>query len=83
MKLIMLMVLFSPPAEPSPHMEHGFGPRVAASVEQCLNWRDNAQEYLAGAVKDGVRFKVFCVEFDAHGYDEAVDAFRRQLGDPA
>lgn len=83
MKMIMLMVLFSTPAEPLPHAEHGFSPRLTDSMEQCLQRRSQMHSYLAANAAPGVQFKAFCVEFEAQGYDEAVDAFKRELGDPA
>lgn len=83
MKLVMLLVLFSTEAQPAPHQEPGFGPRAASSMEQCLMRRRYLQNHLEGIAGDGVAYKVFCVEFQALGYDEALAAFRRELGDPA
>jgi|GEM_PF-3877206 len=81
MDLVMLMVLFSTPAEPAPHTAHGFGPRPMRSVEHCLERRSYAQKYIEGIVSDGTVFSVFCVTFEAHGYEDARDALARRVGD--
>ncbi|MDE4176344.1 hypothetical protein PXK01_19485 [Phaeobacter sp. PT47_59] len=83
MKMIMLMVLFSTAADPAPHTEDGYYPRQMASMEKCLQHRSRLHSYLEAHTSGETRFKAFCVEFNAQGYSEAVDAFRRDIGDPA
>ena len=82
MELILLMVLFSTPDSPDPHMMHGFAPRPAQSLEQCLTRRSHTQSYLEANSHPDVRVKVFCTVTQIHGYDEALAAFRTELGDP-
>lgn len=83
MKLIMLMVLFSTASEPAPHVEHGYGPRPMKSMETCLHRRGQMQAYLDANSHGRTHAKAFCVEFHAQGYSEALDAFKRSLGDPS
>jgi hypothetical protein len=83
MKLIMLMVLFSTPAEPAPHPAYGFAPRPMEDMGKCLQYRSRLQAYLEANTPGGTRFTAFCVEFHAQGYDEALDAFKRGLGAPS
>ncbi len=84
MKMILLMVLFSTPADPAPHQFDGFGPRVMESMEQCLARRSTLQAYITDKrPSEDIKFKALCVEFEARGYDEAVSAFKRELGKPA
>lgn len=82
MKLILLIVLFSTPENPQPHEEHGFGPRPAASLEQCLKWRSATQDYLDEHVDSHVFVHAACVEFEARGYEEAEEALIRKSGIP-
>ena len=82
MKMIVLMVLFSTVANPVPHTAHGFKPRPVASMERCLKRRSSMQNYFERNIGHGTKFTVFCVEFNAVGYDDAVDAFKRRIGDP-
>ena len=83
MKMFLLMVLFSTPAEPAPHEIPGFGPRKAASMEQCLNRRSTLETYIEANKASSTKFKVFCVELEAKGYDDALASFKSELGDPA
>lgn len=82
MKIVLLMVLFSTPADPEPHMAEGYAPRPAATLEQCLTRRAHLQAYMEANLPRGVRFKAFCTVTRIEGYDEALDAFRRALGAP-
>lgn len=82
MKMFLLMVLFSTPAEPIPHEIDGFGPRPAKTMAQCLNRRTALENYIEGHRAAETKFKVFCVEFEASGYAEAVESFLREIGDP-
>lgn len=81
MKMILLMVLFSTPAEPLPHEEHGFAPRVVEDMATCLQRRSRLQAYLETIADKGTLFKAFCVEFQAVGYAEALAAFHRTIGE--
>lgn len=79
--MILLMVLLSTPADSAPHQRPEFGPMTMQTMEHCLRRRSSMQTYLENEIRDRrVRFRVFCVEFRAIGYDEAVDAFNRSLG---
>ena len=81
MKMFLLMVLFSTPAKPAPHELPGFHPRPAETMEQCLQRRANLQRYIEDNKHSKVKFKAFCVEFSANGYDEALDSFKREIGE--
>ena len=81
MKIFLLMVLFSSPENPHPHQGDGFAPRIAPTMEACISRRDRLTQYLADNVKVGIKFTAFCVEVEARGYNEAVDAFRQQIGE--
>ena len=82
MKLILLMVLFSTPNDPTPHMMDGYGPRKMSSVEMCLTRRSHLQSYIEANAHPDVKAKVFCTVTEIHGYDEALSAFQAELGDP-
>ena len=82
MKMFMLMIMFSTPMEPVPHEEPEWGPRFTTTMDDCLYKRSSTQRYLEHVIQNPhVKFKAFCVEFNAVGYDEAIDSFNRQLGD--
>lgn len=82
MKMILLMVLFSTPVNPLPHEKHGYAPRVVKDMETCLTRRSTMQRYFQNNRKsEDIKFSVFCVEFQAIGYDEAVAAFQRTIGE--
>lgn len=80
MKLIMLMVLFSTPDNIEPHADPRFGALAMKSVEQCLTRRSFAHKFFKETLREGTRFRAFCVQFEAFGYDEALAAFRADLG---
>lgn len=82
MNLIMLMLLFSTPENVTPHHDPRFGPITMQSVEHCLTRRSFAHKYFKEHLSEGTRFSAFCVQFEAHGYEEAFDAFRRDVGAP-
>jgi len=79
--LIMLMVLFSSPDIPQPHQIAGMAPRPQPNMEVCLTRRTFMQANIETQLRPGVRARVFCVEFRAVGYAEAVDTFSRTLGE--
>lgn len=80
MKMVMLMVLFATVAEPEPFEHPDFAPRLQQDMATCLKRRSFMQGYLEQQVPRHVQFFVFCVEFRAIGYDEAIAAFRRRIG---
>jgi len=83
MTLIFLMVLFVTPDNLTPHQNFGYGPRMAETLEICLNRRTRLQNYLTDQTRNtGVQFEVFCAEFSATGYQEAVDRLARKSGEP-
>ena len=82
MKMFLLMVLFSNPAEPAPHDSPGYKPRQQPTMERCLERRSSLQNYFDKYSAPDIEISVFCIEFQALGYDEAVDAFNRSLGNP-
>lgn len=82
MKMFLLMVLFSTPDSPAPHELFGFGPRPAETMKQCRQRRSALQAYIESTKHPDMKFKVFCVEFQAVGYAEALESFRHEIGDP-
>lgn len=80
MKMVMLMVLFATFADPEPRSHPDFAPREQQDMATCLERRSFLQNYLSQEVPRHVQFVVFCVEFRALGYTEAVAAFKRTLG---
>ena len=80
MNMFMLMVLFATAAEPTPFGRDEFGPRIQPDMKTCLERRSTAQAYFEEHIRRDVQFTVFCVEFRALGYVEAVDEFKRRLG---
>jgi hypothetical protein len=76
-----LFVLFSTPDMPDPHFEPGWDAKSTVSLESCIAQRDRVLAYLSENIKnDSVKYTAFCVEFHAHGFDEAMEAFRKQIG---
>jgi hypothetical protein len=82
MNLILLMALFSTPDQIEPHQEYGYAPLNVKNMETCLTRRASIQRYFEANLTPDTRFTVFCVEMTAHGYDEALDAFNREISDP-
>lgn len=82
MNMIMLMALFATVADPEPVSNPDFGPRMQPDMETCLKRRAFMQKQFESNLPRHVQFSVFCVEFQAIGYDEAEAAFRRILGQP-
>lgn len=80
MKLVMLMVLFATTSNPVPVQNAEYGPRIQPDMKTCLERRSAAQAYFEEHIRREVLFTVFCVEFRALGYVEAVDEFKRRLG---
>ena len=80
-----LFILFSTPDKPAPHQMPGWESRAADTLAQCEERKHHVTEYIASRIPEGskVKFKAFCVEFHAHGWADAVDAFKRQLGEAA
>jgi hypothetical protein len=83
MKLFLLMVLFSTPDTQEPNQVHGYGSRPADTLAQCLTRRQMLEAQLKASQPRAVRFTVFCVRMRAEGYEEAAEAFRRELRDPS
>lgn len=80
MKWFVLFVLFSTPQNPAPHQRE-FGPMRTETMEACLKRRSSMQKFLDAQIKNRlVAFHVFCVQFDASGYEEGVDALIRKSG---
>jgi hypothetical protein len=80
-----MFVLFSTPEKPKPHQLPGWKSRAADSLAQCEERKRHVTNYIQSRIPEGskVKFKAFCVEFHAHGWGDAVDAFKRTLGDAA
>lgn len=78
-----LHVLFSDPVKIEPHTHEGFGPIKQPSLQECRTRRRAVTAYLTLANKDTpeLKFKVFCVEYVVRGYDEALAAFKRKIGE--
>ena len=83
MEQILLMLLLSTPANPTPYQPDGFKPRAAESMDVCLRRRSEASRYMDENAGPGVKYLWFCVSMHAHGYEEALEAFSQTLGDPA
>lgn len=83
MKMILLMILFSTPEKPEPHVgtDYGFGHREAPSMEVCMKRRDMTLKQLEGRLGKGEYATAFCVEVDVHGYAEGVENFKRNIGE--
>ncbi len=82
MKTVILMVLFSTVANPEPHegSRYGYGHREAPDMESCIKRRDFLTETLSKQAGEGDYFTAFCIEMEVHGYSEAIDDFRRSIG---
>ena len=80
MKLIMLMMLFATTSNPVPVQNAEYGPRIQPDMKTCLERRTATQDYFEKNIRRDVQFTVFCVEFRALGYAEAVANFKRRLG---
>lgn len=80
MKMIMLMVLFATFSDPTPTEHQDFGARQQPDMATCLDRRAFMQAHLEQTMPRVVQFAVFCVEFRAIGYDEAVADFKRRIG---
>lgn len=80
--MFFLMVFFSTVDQPEPHFEHGYFPREASSLEQCLTWRSQTQTYLGANLAKGAKAKVFCARAKMDGYIEALASFKAAIGDP-
>lgn len=83
MKMIVLMILFSTPLDPEPHegSRYGYGHRTAPSMEVCLKRRDMTLKQLERKAPERTKFTAFCVEMEVQGYSEAVERFKRTIGD--
>ena len=80
-----MFILFSTPEKPEPHQLPGWRSRAADTLAQCEERKRHVTNYIQSRIPKGrkVKFKAFCVEFHAHGWAEAVDAFKRQIGEAA
>jgi hypothetical protein len=78
-----LFVLFSTPEKPEPHYLPNWGSRSTKGLDNCLQRRTHLQGYLEENVGFGVKTKAFCVRFDLVGYDEALEEFKRSIGEPS
>ena len=83
MKIILLVVLFSTPSNPEPHegSRYGYGHRSAPTMEACLKRRDFLMNTLAKHANEDEHYTAFCVEMEVFRYTEALQEFRRSLGD--
>lgn len=82
--IIILVLLFSTPDNVIPHTgeAYGYGPRKVDSLELCERRKEYLKAYLTGKVPNGSRFTVFCMQIKFLGYEEALENFRKSLGDP-
>jgi len=80
MKVVLLMLMFITPTHPDPHFEHGFGPRIVDTLDECIAMRDRLQVYMDKYVGKGVYAQAACVEADVKGYDEAERLLKEKAG---
>lgn len=81
MKMFMLMVLFAVPDNPEPQILPGFNPLQMRDLEQCLMRESFMQRHFEEQGRDKNTFEIFCVEFEARGFEEAKDALKKRMGE--
>jgi len=82
--IILLVLLFSTPENVIPHTgeAYGYGPREVKSLELCQKRKEYLEQYIGKQIAHGSKFTVFCMKIKFVGFDEALENFRRSLGDP-
>lgn len=82
MHWFVLVALFTTPADLSPHVIDGYGPRTHASVAECEDRRASMTRFLDGKVTNPrTKYSVFCVRVSVDGYLEGVANLRRKTGE--
>ena len=79
MKIIILITLFSTVDNPAPHFVKEHPMRAMDTMEQCLKTRNFRYNYWE--IPEKVKVTHFCMTLEVQGYDEALEAFKRQIGD--
>lgn len=81
-KIVVLMVFFSTPGNREPHVEPGFGHKVVKDMNTCLVMRDNLLSYtMKNVIEDGALVTAFCTETTMYGFTEAMEEFKKRIGD--